>query len=114
MDADARIPAALQALGPVADRDVCVIDGTDAVLAGVDGALTGHLLSLGGWVRSLPGTSLDPLALIPDGRADVLVSGWIGFPTGRARLGRAARGCSQGAATRTGDCWSSTTTGGTR
>ena len=75
MDADARIPAALQALGPVADRDVCVLDGAD-------GRLAGQLLSLGGWIRVVPDASPASLAAIPDDRADVLVSGWSGFQPG--------------------------------
>jgi len=75
MDVDARIPAALQALGPVADRDVCVLDGAD-------GVLPGRLLALGGWVRAVGDASADTLAAIPDDRADVLVSGWTGFRPG--------------------------------
>ena len=113
MDSGARIPAALQALGPVADRDVCVLDGTDAVLAGVDGVLTGHLLSLGGWVRSLPDASADPW---PRSRM-VERTSWYrarrdsgrGHRTGKPSSARPA-GCYD----RMGVCWSSTTTGETR
>jgi hypothetical protein len=78
MDVEARIPAAVQALGPVADRDVCVVEGSNSILAG-------QLLSLGGWIRSLAGPSgsdVAPLASIADGRADVLVAGWAGFRPG--------------------------------
>jgi hypothetical protein len=75
IDADARIPAAVQALGPVTDRDVCVVDR-------VDGTLAAHLLALGGWIRSVPGASPRSLAVVPDGRADVVVLGWTGFRPG--------------------------------
>ena len=59
MDAEARIPAALQALGPVTDRDVCVLD------AGRRSPLAEQLLSLGGWVRCVPGASPDSLGRDP-------------------------------------------------
>lgn len=75
IDTDARIPAALQVLGPVTDRDVCVVDR-------VDGTLAAQLLALGGWIRSVPDASPGSLAAIPDGRADVVVSGWTGFRPG--------------------------------
>lgn len=77
IDADARIPGALQALGPVTDRDVCVLDGPD-------GGLASQLLALGGWVRTVPDASPEAMAAIPDGRADVVVSGWNAFRPGTA------------------------------
>ena len=75
IDAEARVPAALQALGPVTDRDVCVLEGAD-------GRLAGQLLALGGWIRTVPDASSESLAALPDDRADVLVSGWTGFRPG--------------------------------
>ncbi len=75
MDDESRIPAALEALGPVADRDVAVLDPDDRGLAP-------QLLKLGGWVRALPNTSLATLGAVPDGRADVLVAGWSAFQPG--------------------------------
>jgi hypothetical protein len=75
IDAERRIPAALEALGPVTDRDVCVLGGPDGVLAD-------QLLTLGGWVRTVPDASPESMAAIPDGRADVVVSGWSAFRPG--------------------------------
>ncbi len=75
MDRESRIPAALEALGPVVDRDVAVLDPDDRGLAS-------QLLALGGWVRALPGASTGSLAAVPDGRADVLVAGWSAFRPG--------------------------------
>ncbi len=75
MDAEARIPAALETLGPVAERDV-------AVLAPDDGELTSQLLGLGSWVRALPDPSLAAIGAIPDERADVVVAGWSAFCPG--------------------------------
>jgi len=73
IDAEARIPAALQALGPVSDRDVGLLDDPD-------GVLSGQLLSLGAWLRRVPDGS--SMAALPDGRADVIVSAWTGFRPG--------------------------------
>ncbi len=75
MDVEARIPAALQALGPVTDRDVCVVEDAG-------GGLAGQLLGQGGWIRSLAGTLPASTRSIPDSRADVLVAGWTGFRPG--------------------------------
>jgi hypothetical protein len=85
VDADGRLPAALQALGPVAGRDVAVLDAPD-------GPAPRRLLSLGAWVRTAPGASLHAL---PDGSADVIVAWRHGFsPTSEAwrdDLAQAAR-----------------------
>ncbi|MCY7418871.1 MAG: hypothetical protein LH650_10305 [Chloroflexi bacterium] len=75
MDVEARIPAALQTLGPVTDRHVCVVEDAG-------GALAGQLLGQGGWIRSLAGTLPASMGSIPDSRADVLVAGWTGFRPG--------------------------------
>lgn len=85
VDADGRLPAALQALGPVAGRDVAVLDAPE-------GPASRRLLSLGAWVRTAPGASLRAL---PDGSADVMVAWRHGFsPTTEAwrdDLAQAAR-----------------------
>lgn len=75
MDTEARIPAALQALGPVAERDVAVVDP-------VDGGLITQLLGLGSWVRAVPDISSATIGAVPDARADVLVAGWVAFRPG--------------------------------
>ena len=75
MDLESRIPAALEALGPIADRDIAVLDPDDRGLAP-------QLLGLGGWVRMLPNASPAPLGVIPDDRADVLVAGFSAFRPG--------------------------------
>ena len=88
MDTDARIPAALQALGPIADRDVAVVGPEGAPLAA-------QLLELGGWIRSIADSSPGSIGSIPDARADVLVAGWTGFRPGSpdwdAQLAQARR-----------------------
>ena len=75
MDTEARIPAALQALGPITDRDVAVV--------GQAGLPPCRSLAGPGWLdpgrpRQLAGS----LASIPEGRADVLIAGWTGFRPG--------------------------------
>ncbi len=69
IDADGRLPAAIAALGPVASRDVAVLD--DAVGPGPR-----RLLELGAWVRVAPGSSLRQLS---DASADVIVAWRQGF-----------------------------------
>jgi hypothetical protein len=69
VDAEGRLPAALQALGPVMGRDVAVLDGAD-------GPGSRRLLALGAWVRTAPDAGLPGL---PDGSADVLVAWRRGF-----------------------------------
>ena len=89
VDAEGRLPAALEALGPVAGRDVAVLDASG-------GPGPRRLLALGAWVRSAPtGT----LVSLPDASADVLVAWRTGFwPTSDAwhtdlvEAGRVLRG----------------------
>lgn len=69
VDREARLPAALEALGPVTGRDVAVLDASDGLGAR-------RLLALGAWVRTAPHGSLDAL---PDASADVLVAWRRGF-----------------------------------
>lgn len=69
VDPEARLPAALEALGPVSGRDVAVLDD-----AGGPGAR--RLLALGAWVRTVAEGSLGGL---PDASADVLVAWRCGF-----------------------------------
>ena len=73
VDREAKIPRALDALGPTADRDVLVLDGSAAVPAV---RLVGGLAR----VTSISATqreTLDPSVM--DGSADVLVVGWSTF-----------------------------------
>jgi hypothetical protein len=69
VDAEGRLPAALEALGPVTGRDVAVLDATD-------GPGPRRLLALGAWVRTPPDGALGRL---PDASADVLVAWRTGF-----------------------------------
>jgi hypothetical protein len=69
VDAEGRLPAALEALGPVTGRDVAVLDTTG-------GPGPRRLLALGAWVRTPPDGALDRL---PDASADVLVAWRTGF-----------------------------------
>ena len=80
MDAEARIPAALETLGPVADRDV-------AVLAPDDGELTSQLLGLGGWVRALPDASPAAIGGHPGRTRRRGRRGLVGVPPRIARVG---------------------------
>jgi hypothetical protein len=69
VDAEGRLPAALEALGPVAGRDVVVLDASD-------GPGPRRLLALGAWVRTPPAGALGRL---PDASADALVAWRTGF-----------------------------------
>lgn len=72
LDVEEKIPRALDALGPVADRDVVLVDGEG-------GRRAGQLAALGARVRSLPPTAPgEPLAAA-DGSADVVVGFWSTF-----------------------------------
>jgi hypothetical protein len=87
LDVDGKIPRALDALGPVADRDVLLLDGTDGIRAR-------QLRELGGRVAY---AGVDPSARIdaPDASADVLISLWGPFlgvdATERAEAARVLR-----------------------
>ena len=73
VDREAKIPRALDALGPTADRDVLVLDGSAAVPAA---RLVGGLAR----VTSISATQLEtPDPSVMDGSADVLVVGWSTF-----------------------------------
>jgi hypothetical protein len=89
VDVEGRVPAALEALGPVTGRDVAVLDA-------LDGPGPRRLLALGAWVRTPPDGALGGL---PDASADVLVAWRTGFyPLGDgwrddlAQAGRVLRG----------------------
>jgi len=69
VDAEGRLPAALEALGPVTGRDVAVLDASD-------GPGPRRLLALGAWVRTPPAGVLGRL---PDASADALVAWRTGF-----------------------------------
>ena len=68
LDVEAKIPRALDALGPIAGRDVVLLDG-------VDGIRARQLNDLGAHV-TFAGASPDARIEAPDGSADVLVSLW--------------------------------------
>lgn len=69
VDPEARLPAAIEALGPVMGRDVAVVDA-------LDGPGPRRLLASGAWVRTAPYDALD---LLPDASADVMVAWRTGF-----------------------------------
>ncbi len=69
IDREGKIPAALEALGPVADRRVVLLDADHGLRAR-------QLEALGARVSALPG--LDTSSL-PRGLADLVVSFWAGF-----------------------------------
>jgi SAM-dependent methyltransferase len=71
LDIEGKIPKALQALGPVAERDVILIDGRDGLRAR-------QLLDLGARVAYVDATGDAPFDA-PDGSADVLVAFWSAF-----------------------------------
>jgi len=68
LDVEAKIPRALEALGPLAGRDVVLLDG-------VDGIRARQLSDLGAHV-TFAGTGEDARIDAPDASADVLVSLW--------------------------------------
>jgi len=68
LDVEAKIPRALDALGPIAGRDVVLLDG-------VDGIRAGELNGLGARV-TFAGASRDARIEARDGSAGVLVSLW--------------------------------------
>lgn len=72
IDAETKIPLALEALGPVADRRVVLLDAGDGLRAR-------QLTDLGARVTALPGTATEGL---PGGLAEVIVSLWSAFRGG--------------------------------
>ncbi len=74
IDQEAKIPRALEALGPVAGQRVVLLDSDRGIRAA-------QLRDLGARVSSVPGLSTVGL---PRGLADVVVSLWAGFRGGAA------------------------------
>ncbi|MDP9482843.1 MAG: class I SAM-dependent methyltransferase [Chloroflexota bacterium] len=72
LDIEEKIPRALEALGPVGDRDVLLVDGEG-------GRRAGQLAELGARVRSLPLTAPGEALAAADGSADVVVGLWSSF-----------------------------------
>jgi hypothetical protein len=71
LDVEGKIPRAVEALGPVAGRDVVLLDGKGSAL---DVAMTG------GGARILHGSAATPFrSTLPAAAADVIVSLWSGF-----------------------------------
>ena len=87
LDVEAKIPRALDALGPIAGRDVALVDPGEGLMAA-------RLESLGARIR---GAVVDANGRIdlPDGGADVVVSCWSAFrgvdPSELAEAGRILR-----------------------
>lgn len=72
LDVEGKIPRAIEALGPVADRDLLLVDG--------DGGLRAdQLKSLGARVSILAGTDSSALAAVPPSSVDVVVACWSTF-----------------------------------
>ena len=84
LDIEAKIPRALEALGPVGGRDVLLIDGADGIRAR-------QLAELG--ARVAFATADGPAGIdAPDGSADLMVSLWTPFRgTGAAEAAAVAR-----------------------
>lgn len=70
VDREAKIPRALDALGPVADRDVVLLEAAGGLRAG-------QLEELGARVQALRDATLGPLA---DSSADIVAGLWGPFP----------------------------------
>ena len=86
VDREAKIPRALDALGPTADRDVLVLDGSSSIPAD-------RIVGTGARLTLIPATRLEASdATDIDGSADVLVVAWSAFrgPT-EAELAAAER-----------------------
>lgn len=71
LDIEDKIPRALEALGPVADRDVIVVDGSGGMRAR-------QLVDLGARVTVVESGGAAPLGA-PDDSADVMVAMWSAF-----------------------------------
>ena len=71
LDIEGKIPRALEALGPVAERDVVLVDGASGLLAG-------RLAELGARVSLVEARGPDQFAA-PDASADVVVACWSAF-----------------------------------
>jgi hypothetical protein len=69
LDTEGKIPRALEALGPVTDRDVLLLDAED------DGVRAGQLRELGGRVRTVPRAD-DGAWAAPAAEADVVIGLW--------------------------------------
>ena len=69
IDREEKIPRALEALGPVADRRVVLLDSDSGLRAR-------QLEAVGARVSELPGLSA---ASLPRGLADAVISCWAGF-----------------------------------
>lgn len=72
LDVEEKIPRALEALGPIAGRDVLVVDGDG-------GRRAAQLADRGARVRSLPAASPGQPLAAADGSADVVVGFWSAF-----------------------------------
>ncbi len=68
---EGKIPRALDALGPIADRDVLLVDGGPLRAVG--------LAALGARVRTVPAPASGAALDAPDGSADVVVGLWSAF-----------------------------------
>jgi len=71
LDVEGKIPRALEALGPVADRDVLLLDGSGGLRAG-------QLRELGARVEVMA-PSESRASAVADASADVLVAFWSSF-----------------------------------
>lgn len=78
LDVEEKIPRALEALGPIADRDVVLLDGEG-------GRRAGQLTALGARVHPLPLLAPDQAISSADESADAVVGYWSTFrsPTSR-------------------------------
>lgn len=72
LDVEEKIPRAIDALGPIVDRDVVLVDGDG-------GRRAAQLVELGARVRALPTTAPDAPLAAADGSADVVVGYWSAF-----------------------------------
>jgi hypothetical protein len=70
LDVEGKIPRALEALGPVADRDVLLIDGATGLRAG-------QLEQLGARIAHV--STVGELAGLPDASQDVVLAWWSAF-----------------------------------
>ncbi len=71
LDVEGKILRALDALGPVVDRDVALVDGADGIVAD-------RLTALGARIQRTGPDGVHPWEL-PDGQADVVLALWSAF-----------------------------------
>jgi hypothetical protein len=76
VDAEGKLIAALEDLGPIADRDVILLDAGRGLRARVMGEIGARVTTITLTPEADESEALDRMALLPQGQADVVVAFW--------------------------------------